>query len=76
MKLCKEVYKNIIVKENDEFVDKKSSYEIIDDVYDELLQRDIYINESTIAELENIFERVQELFKLKSEKKQEEDFNR
>lgn len=70
-------YENIIVKENGEIIDKKSTEEMIDDVYDELLQSDIYINESTIAEIENIFLQVQELFKLKEKPNpNKEEFNR
>lgn len=76
MEECSEAYENIVVKENGETVDEKSSYEIIDDVYDELLQNDIYMNEATIAEIENIFQQVQELFKLRAEQNQGEDFSR
>jgi hypothetical protein len=69
-------YSNIVVKENNEVVDEMKSYEIIDNLYEELLNEELYVNDSIIYEMEDILEQVQSLFKLRTNQNKENDFER
>lgn len=74
--IAMEEFDNIIVKENGKVLDEESSDEMVCDIYEELLENDIYVNESVIAEIENIFNQLQDLFKLRAEKNKGKDLNR
>lgn len=67
-------FSDIVVKENGKELDKISSEEMINDIYDVLLNDDIYFNISTINSVEEVFESVKNIFK--EQQKKNDEYNR
>lgn len=55
------------VIENGDLIDGIESYEMIEDVYAELLDKNIYLDESTIRSIEDIFDQIKELSEIRKD---------